>query len=217
MHGRLSHQMHTNNILATEHYSFRKDISTEDATFRLTDSAFKFINQDKHVGGIFCDVAKAFDCVNNEILLVELHFYGFQGLSENWFMSYLTNRGHKVEVKSPNSTKNFFSDWGTLKYGIPQGSNLGSCLFIIQINNLPLTINSASEPVLFDDDTSVIISSRNFEDFCSMANLVLSRMIKWFTANNLVINFDKMNIMKFITKNSSHFTLQIGYKEKYIK
>jgi hypothetical protein len=42
-------------------------------------------------------------------------------------------------------------------------------------------------------------------------------MIKWFAANNLVLNLDKMNIMKFITKNSSHSTLHIGYKEKYIE
>jgi len=40
-------------------------------------------------------------------------------------------------------------------------------------------------------------------------------MIKWFAANNLVINVDKMNIMQFITKNSSHSTLHIGIKEKY--
>jgi hypothetical protein len=49
---------------------------------------------------------------------------------------------------------------------------------------------SASEPTLFADDTSVIISSRNFKDFCSVANLVLSHMIKWFAANNLVINLE---------------------------
>jgi len=35
--------------------------------------------------------------------------------------------------------------------------------------------------------------------------------------NNLEINLNKMNIMKFITKNSSHSTLHIGYKEKYIE
>jgi hypothetical protein len=42
-------------------------------------------------------------------------------------------------------------------------------------------------------------------------------MIKWIVANNLVLNLDKMNIMKFITKNSSRSTLHIGYKENYVE
>ena len=50
-----------------------------------------------------------------------------------------------------------------------------------------------------------------------MSNLVLPYIIKWFAANNLVLNLGKMNIMKLVTMNSSHFTLYIGYKEKYIK
>jgi len=67
--------------------------------------------------------------------------------------------------------------------------------------------------MLVTDDTSVIISSRNFKDFCSLSNLFPSDMIKWFATNNLVHNLDTTNIMKFITKNSS---FHIGYKEKYI-
>jgi hypothetical protein len=38
-----------------------------------------------HVGGIFCDLAKAFDFVNNEISLTKLHFFGIQGASASWF------------------------------------------------------------------------------------------------------------------------------------
>jgi hypothetical protein len=90
-HSKLSQHLHTNNILVTEQCGLRKGISTKVATFRLTDSV-KSVNQTTHVGGIFCYLAKAFDCVNHEILLAKLHFYGTRGVSGDRFMSHLTNR-----------------------------------------------------------------------------------------------------------------------------
>jgi len=41
-------------------------------------------------------------------------------------------------------------------------------------------------------------------------------MIKWFAANNLVLNLDKTNVMKFIIKNLVHSTLHIDYKEMHV-
>jgi len=38
------------------------------------------------------------------------------------------------------------------------------------INDLPLQINSLTEPILFADDTSVIISNENFIDFTTSKN-----------------------------------------------
>jgi hypothetical protein len=83
-----------------------------------------------HVGGIFCDLAKGFDCVNHEILLVKLHYYGIQGTVANWFRSDLTNRKQKTEIKS---FEKLSSKWGTVKHCIPQGSILGPFLFDIYI------------------------------------------------------------------------------------
>jgi hypothetical protein len=85
------------------------------------------------------------------------------------------------------------------------------------INDLPLRINSFAELILFADDTSVIISNRNFSDFSTTLKRVLSRIIEWFAANKLVLNLEKIYIMKFVTNNSPHCVLTIGYKDQCIE
>jgi hypothetical protein len=156
MYSRLNQHLYTNNILLPEQYAFRKGMSTDDAAFSSTDSVLNSLNQKLHVGGIFCDLSKAFDCVNHKILLSKLHFYGIQGTTIDWVRSYLTNRKQKVEIKSPKSTHKLVSDWGILKHGVPQGSILGPLLFLVYISDLSIRINSLAEPILFADDTCYI-------------------------------------------------------------
>jgi hypothetical protein len=73
------------------------------------------------VGGIFCDLAEASDCVNHKILLAKLQCYGIQGTVSNWFRSCLTDRRQGTEIESLNEIQNFFSNWGTVGQGFLQG------------------------------------------------------------------------------------------------
>jgi len=52
----------------------------------------------------------------------------------------------------------------------------------------------------FDYNTSLTGSRRNTDDFFLVCNLILSHMIKWFAANNLVLKWDKQNKLNEIHK-----------------
>jgi hypothetical protein len=77
---------------------------------------------------------------------------------------------------------------GNSKHGALQGSILWSLLFIICINDLPPTVNT----FLFADETSVIISSKIFDNLFTVSNTLLFHMSKWFKSNKLVLNLDKL-------------------------
>jgi hypothetical protein len=59
-----------------EEYGFRKDRSTEHAAYTLINGIFQAWNSKLQVFGLFCDLAKAFDCVNHDILIEKIKYYG---------------------------------------------------------------------------------------------------------------------------------------------
>jgi len=59
-----------------------------------------------------------------------------------------------------------------------------------------LRVNFISEPIIFADDTSAMISSKSF-----VSLLVLSYMSEWFAANDFLLNLDQMNIITIIRNN----------------
>jgi hypothetical protein len=153
------------------------------------------------VGGIFCDLAKAFDCVNHDTLLLKLNWYGVNDKAINWINSYLVDRYQRVEIKNTNSSLHAASTWGKVRHGVPQGSILGPLLFLLYINDLPNFVNDKSKPILFADDTSIIATNSNPKDYISDITTTFECLNKWFQANSFSLNYDKTYFLQFTTKN----------------
>jgi hypothetical protein len=136
------------------------------------------LNNKSRVKGIFCDIERAFDCVNHDVLLHKLEIYGVTGTTKELFLQFLSSRHQRVNLKDKLSDQTLTSDWSKIRHGIPQGSVLGPLLFLLYINDFPLVINKSSTPTLFADDTSLVITDRNLDNIDAKLNINLQMVDK---------------------------------------
>ena len=121
--------MTTNKILVREQYGFRNNTSTEKAIYQLTNNILKALDNRCLVGGIFCDLTKAFDCVDHNILLDKLEFYGIKGSANNLIKSYLRDRYQRVVIRDKDSNI-YYSGWNKVIKRSPSGIGAWSIVFL---------------------------------------------------------------------------------------
>jgi len=102
LYKRLCYHLTINNILVKEQFGFRSNSSTEIAIYTLLNNILSSLNN-RIVGGLFCDLQKPFDCVNYEILLSKMKFYGITGIANRLMESYLRNRYQRVNINPVQS------------------------------------------------------------------------------------------------------------------
>jgi hypothetical protein len=105
---------------------------------------------------------------------------------------------------------------GKSKTGVPQGSVLHPLLFLININDLSKSVLEKSSLLLFADDTSFIIASRDENIFKFLASEVFNEINKWFHSNLLMLNCDKTYFMQLVTRTDDEINMQVSCDDNKI-
>ena len=99
------------NILSTEQNGFMIGLKTDSAIFKLTTEILNTLNNKLVVGEIVCDLEKAIDCVNHDILLSKLKFHGISSKVLAIYHSYLNNWCLRTVINHESDNRNIVSSW----------------------------------------------------------------------------------------------------------
>ena len=179
---------------------------------------YSALNNNKVMGMLFMDVAKAFNCIDHEILFTKMDRAGFGPMVINWFRSCL-NRTQQVMLDGK------LSDVIPVDTGIAQGTVLGPILFIFYINDIFDSV--AHVKITMFADVCVLYSTRN--NWPIVKGVIQSdfdKVVKWTLRNNLRLNCTKTKAIIFGTRNKlskiinpEHFIMgnhRIDFVRKYV-
>nr|CAI5850618.1 unnamed protein product [Callosobruchus analis] len=84
-------------IITPLQFGFRNGKSTITALLQLVEIVVDCFDSRTEASLSLCDLSKAFDCVNTDILELKLEYYGLRSNVLDLLRSYLTNRQQFVE------------------------------------------------------------------------------------------------------------------------
>ena len=136
-------------------FGFRKGRSTSDCVFILLAAIRRAKKKNHTISLAFCDIAKAYDSVNRELMYLKLDSIGFGGRVKGLIQSMYFNDSVRVRLGGGLSSPLWFTR------GVKQGCVLSPMLFSLYISGLGKVLHSTKEGVSFN---GVFITALFFAD-----------------------------------------------------
>jgi len=143
----LVYHLESHNLLQNSQHGFRKGFSCATNLLTFLETVTAYIDEKSNVGTVYLDLAKAFDKLSYQRLILKLKAHGVDGLVCIWTEAWLTDRQQRVCLDG------LYSRWSQVWSGVPRGSVLGPVLLVIFRNDLDDGL--AGDVLKFADDTKI--------------------------------------------------------------
>ena len=180
---------------ASHQHGFRKGHSTTTALQEIKAHIEKGLNKSRPVErtvSVAIDLTQAFDTVNHEILLKDIHELDLNHHLKRFLTAYLRGRQTFVEFRGRRSR------YRKMRQGVPQGGVLSPVLFNLYMSKMPNPPGNI-KLITYADDSNVLNSGQFLEPICIEINAYLDTLDNWFKERNLFISPAKSTATVFTT------------------
>ncbi|GFT59730.1 nucleic-acid-binding protein from transposon X-element [Trichonephila clavipes] len=168
---------------------FRPKCSTVHQLLRVTELIHSGFAKHEATGILFLDIAKAFDKIWHDGLLIKLIRLDFPAPLIKSIHSFLSHRSFRVRVDR------ILSSPRPIRSGLPQGSLSSPLLFTLYVNDIPQT--DSSHLAMFADDTAVISQNKRFSVVISNLQHYISSLELWLNDWKIKVNASKSACLMF--------------------
>ena len=112
------------------------------------------------------------------MLIAKLNHYGIRVVSNDWFKYCLSNRSPYLSINR------YESGLAAINCVVPQGSVLGSLLFLLYTNDLNQAITFC-KVYHFADDTNLLCLSNSIKKLNKLVNADLRRPVNWLNIKEI--------------------------------
>ena len=190
---RLLEHMNTINLNDTYQSGYKKYHSTETSLLYLTDQLRRSADSGNVSILINLDLSSAFDTVDPNILLDNLHRYlGISDTALHWFKSYLSERTQTIKIDNNISSPKL------IKFGVPQGAVDAPHLFRIYLIPLLLLLEELGlKCSIFADDSGIYISCtpQNFPNMIEKITTFYEIIADFLARKFLKLNDSKTQVI----------------------
>ena len=169
-------------FLSDEQFGFRKSRSTIIAAVGLIRDIQEGLQKERgKIYVVFLDYVKAFDTVNQKILMAKL-----QRLSNTWTHRLISNILAENHLQISNNIDR--SEWISQENGVLQGDPLSPILFNILTCDVVETIRKEVEDISMYIYTAMACRSR------TQLQRAIDMLVEWADVNELEINLEKTEL-----------------------